>query len=353
MIAGDPLGSLSALIYSGAREAEVPEAPDPQLQPVAIAIDLGGTRSRVAAVEADGTVTARCTEPTDAESEPDGVIERLATAVGRIREQMVGRPVLGLGIAAPGPVDPRAGVVLLAPNLPGWRNVPLASRLQAVTGLPAVLGNDANLAALGEARFGAGRGVRNLVYLTVSTGIGSGVIVDGSLLIGEHGAAAEAGHMTIWWNGRPCHCGNRGCLEAYASGSALVERALEAMGAGRASSLSRQEGELDAVAVSQAADQGDALARELVGEAGTALGLGVRNLLHLFDPSLVIIGGGVSHMGRLLWDSMRQVVESDALDLYPKRARIVPAALGDDPGLLGAASLIYQQAAAGELGAGR
>lgn len=308
---------------------------------IAIAIDLGGTRSRVAALGPHATFVARTEHLTAAESGPDAIIDQLAAAVREIREGLPGVQPIGLGIAAPGPVDRATGVVIQAPNL-GWRNVPLASRLEAATGLPTVLGNDANLAALGEARFGAGRGEQNLVYLTVSTGIGSGILVNGSLLLGETGAAGEAGHTTVWWDGRLCSCGNRGCLEAYASGTAIVERALEAMDSGRSSALARYGRHFEAEEVEQAAQAGDALARELIADAGTALGVGIRNLLHVFDPAVVVIGGGVSRMGALLWDPMREVVHADPLGTYAQRVRIVPAELGDDPGLVGAATLVFE-----------
>jgi glucokinase len=219
--------------------------------------------------------------------------------------------------------------------------VRLAEALKMRVGLPVLLGNDANLAALAEARHGAGKGVRDLIYLTVSTGIGSGVVADGRLLLGANGIAAEAGHMTLSLDGPLCGCGNRGCLEAYASGTGLANRATEAVAAGRASSLSRIQEELTAVHISDAADEGDALAQELIDQAGHALGVGVRNLLHLFNPSVVVIGGGVSQIGPRLWDPMLKVVDEDAMTTYRRDLRIVPAALGDDSGLIGAALLVH------------
>lgn len=309
---------------------------------VAIAIDLGGTRSRVAAVAADGTILQRVENPTEAEAGPERVIANLARAANEVRDQLE-RPPVGLGVAAPGPVEHQTGLILQAPNL-GWKEpIPLAAALQAATGLTTLLGNDANFAALGEARFGAGRGARNLIYLTVSTGIGSGIIVDGVLLLGHYGAAAEAGHTVIYRDGRPCRCGNHGCLEAYASGTALAERATEAMSAGRASSLSRHGGTFEAEQVAEEAKRGDPLARELIEEAGAAMGIGIRNLLHLFDPELVVIGGGVSNIGARFWDPMLTTVRADRYAKYADRGRIVPAGLDDDPGLVGAAAWVHEQ----------
>jgi glucokinase len=298
----------------------------------------------VAAITSSCEIVVRTAHDTRADEEPDVVLADLAQAVEEIRAQIPDRPIVGLGVAAPGPLDPETGIVYQAPNLPRWHDVSLAEQLQALTHLPVYIGNDANLAALAEARHGAGRGARNLVFLTVSTGVGSGIVADGRLLLGEHGAAAEAGHMAISLDGPPCPCGNRGCLEAYASGTALVNRALEAIAAGRESSLVQLGEDLDAKQIEEAANHGDALAEELIDQAGTALGIGVRNLLHLFNPTVVVIGGGVSRIGARLWDPMWRVVEADAMSQYRQDLRIVPAELGDDMGLIGAALLVHEAA---------
>lgn len=310
--------------------------------PIAIAVDLGGTRFRVAAITAEPRIRHRVAEPTRAEATPDVVIDDIARVVADVRAHVPSSPVIGLSVAAPGPLDHVAGVVFQAPNLPTWRDVPLVHELRTRTTLPVLLGNDANLAALAEARCGAGRGAEHLVYLTVSTGIGSGFVVHGHLLLGKHGAAAEAGHMALSLDGPLCGCGNRGCLEAYASGTGLVNRAREAMASGRTSELAGRGADLDARDIETAALHGDGLAGELIEQAGTALGLGVRNLLHLLNPEVVVIGGGVARIGPPLWDPMLRVVDSDALAVYRQDLRIVPAALGDDSGLLGAALLVHE-----------
>jgi len=202
------------LLYSGYPLLELLPLPDDQVAPVAIAIDLGGTNSRVAAITADGTMIERLSQDTQADAEPEVVVHDLANAVAEVRRRIGPVPIVGLGVAAPGPLNHVTGIVFQTPNLPRWHNVPLATWLTELTGLPVFLGNDANLAALAEARRGAGRGASNLVYLTVSTGVGSGMVVHGRLLLGEHGAAAEAGHTTISLDGPLCGCGNHGCLEA-------------------------------------------------------------------------------------------------------------------------------------------
>ena len=311
-------------------------------EPVAIAIDLGGTQFRVAAVTRAPSIVARVARPTAEDRGPETVIRDLVAAVAEVRRRVAPCPIVGLGVAAPGPLDPRSGIVFKAPNLPGWINVPLAGELRIRTGLPVMLGNDANLAGLAESRCGAAQGERNVVYLTVSTGIGSGFIVDGKLLVGERGAAAEAGDMATTRDGPLCGCGNRGCLETYASGTGLVNRALDAMATGTPSALSQRGPDLTAEDVAEAAERGDALAGELIEQAGVALGIGVRNLLHLLNPAVVVIGGGVSRIGPPLWEPMLRVVDADAMPVYRENLRIVPAALGDDSGLLGAALLVHE-----------
>ena len=180
-----------ALLYSEYPLLELWLLPDDQIAPVAIAIDLGGTNSRVAAVTVDGTIIERLSQDTQADAEPEVVVQDLANAVAEVRRRIGPVPIVGLGVAAPGPLNHVTGIVYQTPNLPRWHDVPLAEWLTELTGLPVFLGNDANLAALAEARRGAGRGASNLVYLTVSTGVGSGMLVHGRLLLGEHGAAAR------------------------------------------------------------------------------------------------------------------------------------------------------------------
>lgn len=315
-----------------------------QLPDVAIAIDLGGTQSRVAAITREPQLLVREAAPTLAGSPPAAIIGHLAETVTEVRGRVAGHRVLGLGVAAPGPLDPSTGLVFHAPNLPGWTDVPLGPELERLTGLRTLVGNDANLAALAEARHGAGRGADDLVYLTVSTGIGSGLVAGGRLIVGAHGAGGEAGHMAISLDGPPCGCGNRGCLEAYASGTGLVRQAREAIAAGQPSSLAERGDRLDAEDIAAAAEAGDPLARQLLAGAGRALGVGVRNLLHLLNPSVVVIGGGVSRVGPPLWDPMLAVLEADALEIYRTGVRVVPAELGDDAGLVGAALLVFEGA---------
>lgn len=309
--------------------------------PLAVAVDLGATRFRVALVGRQGDLHAHAVYDTDAAAGPDAILARIGQAVRHaVAAAPAGSRVVGVGIVAPGPIDPSRGLIYTAPNLPGWDNLPLADRLAALCHLPVRAGNDANLAALGEHRFGAGRGVSHMIYLTVSTGVGGGIIVDDRLLLGARGVAGEPGHMTIDLAGRRCNCGNYGCLETLASGTAIAREAAAALAAGRPSALGAPQTTPTAAAVAAAALAGDPLAVEVMERAARAMGVGIVNLLHLFDPRLVVVGGGVSHSGETWWGALRAEVERRAMPIYRQGLQIVPAALGDDAGLYGAAAMV-------------
>ncbi|MEW6567836.1 MAG: ROK family protein [Chloroflexota bacterium] len=310
-----------------------------------IAVDLGGTSIRVARFSADGPPPlAQVKTPTQASEGPEAVVRRIIQTIERILP--AGATDLRIGVGAPGPLDPRRGIILEAPNLPGWTNFPLRDMLQQHFGLPVAVGNDANLAALGEWRFGAGRGTQDLLYLTISTGIGGGVITDGRLLIGANGLAAELGHMTVDPNGPLCGCGLRGHLEAVASGPAIARRARELIESGRPSTLTAQiepDGGLTAEAVGEAARLGDPLAREVLAEAGEAIGRHLASLVHAFNPEIIVLGGGVTHVGPLLFEPIERALRAGVLHpAYLQSLRLVPAALGDDAGLIGAMVLESQ-----------
>ncbi|HID85851.1 MAG TPA: ROK family protein [Anaerolineae bacterium] len=257
--------------------------------------------------------------------------------------------VVGIGIGAPGPLNPWTGVIHHAPNLPGWRDVPLRDIIQEEFQMPTFLGNDANVAALAEHRFGAGQGVDDLIYMTVSTGIGGGVIVGGQLLLGADGLAGEVGHMTLEPHGPRCNCGNIGCLEALAAGPAIARDARQRIEEGARTAIVDLVGgdlsQVTAKVVGQAAQEGDELAIELIRRAGFYIGVGIVNLIHLFNPRLFVIGGGVSKVGDLLFDPIRAVVRERAMPAM-REVRIVPATLGDDVGLLGAVALAMEAQAA-------
>lgn len=306
-------------------------------RPVAIGVDIGGTQLRAALVDADGAVLRRSATRTDAVGGPAAVIAQIAALVAQIAGNGEHGAPLGIGVAAPGPLDTQSGIALGIPTLTGWENVPVGKLVEEALGLPVRLENDGIAAANGEWRFGAGRGLANLVYVTVSTGIGGGVVLDGRLVHGYRGLAGHIGHMTIVTDGKPCSCGNRGCWEAYASGTAL------ALAAGQVFSPSERTGqaeELDSRAVFAAARTGNAVAARLVAEEADWLGIGIANLLHLYSPQIVVVGGGVSNGFDLLEEGINARIRRNAMPAF-RAAKIVAATLGDNSGLLGAAALFF------------
>ncbi len=308
----------------------------------AIGVDVGGTRIRAGLVTTTGEIVRREVTQTRHDAGAEGVIAQVVELVQALTADTE-VPVAGVGVAVPGAVDPHAGKVRFAPNLPNWRDLPVRSLLARRLPWPVFVGNDANLAAVAEHRFGAGRGVRHLIYITVSTGIGGGIIVDNRLLLGQHGYAAEIGHHTVKADGPPCKCGNIGCLEALASGTAIARDARVAVASGEKTLLREHcEGNiwhLNATHVVEAANAGDPVAIRILERAGHYLGVGILNLLHIFNPQRVILGGGVMNAGdwitRPMWAVLRQRVQAS----YLEACDIVPAALGDNVGILGAAAL--------------
>jgi glucokinase len=309
-------------------------------------VDLGGTNVRTCIARADGAILARARTPTPADDGPAVVVERIVAGVRELAQTagVAVRQLAGVGVGAPGPLDMRSGIVFSPPNLAGWHDVPLAALLRDALGVPVHIGNDANLAAVGERAFGAGRGIDNLVYMTVSTGIGGGVIVAGKLFVGSSGTAAEIGHMTVDLHGPRCKCGNIGCLEAIAAGPAIARSGREAArGAPESRLLALAGGTADRVTTSlvvQAAREGDAVAQAVFERAAEAIGVGCVNLVNLFNPRRIIIGGGVSQAGELLFAPVRRVVAERALPSPRDACTIVGAGLGDDCGLYGAVALV-------------
>jgi len=307
-----------------------------------MALDLGGTRFRVAAADLAGNILSKVSELTHAEEGRDAVLTRVKSAIRDLAQGYGLDRILAIGMAVPGPVNPWTGEIFSPPNLPGWDRVPMKETGEKAFGVPCFVGNDANLAALGEHRFGAGRGLKNLIYLTVSTGLGSGIIVDGQLLLGTQGLAAEAGHMAIDANGARCNCGNVGCLETFVSGPWIAKRAAQRLAAGAKSAVLDTVGgdlsKLAAEVITGAAKAGDPFAVEAIREAGTYLGIGIVNLLHLFNPQIVIIGGGVTNAGALLLEPAKEIIATRAMEPY-RSVKVVLASLGDDVGLYGGIAL--------------
>jgi glucokinase len=304
-----------------------------------IGVDLGGTYIRAVLADERDAFVERRRSMTLAKEGASAVLDRIAGMVIDLSSR-VGQ-VAAVGIASPGPLNAKTGVVYSPPAFPDWRDVPLVRLMHERTGLPCFLGNDANVAALGEFDYGAGRGFRHLIYITVSTGIGGGVIVDGKLLEGQKGAAGEVGHMVMEQDGPLCGCGGHGCLEALASGTAIARQAREALASGRESTIGSLVGAdgITAEVVAGAAKEGDALGVELIRAAGRRLGCGVINLVHVFNPQVVMIGGGVTNAGELLLEPMRETVSAGLMSVFKEDLAILLPGLGADAGLYGAVAL--------------
>ncbi len=296
-----------------------------------VAVDIGGTQIRAALFTSNNTTPIHH-KRTATHADGEDPFERLVAVIESV---LPAEPVDVISVAAPGPLDPQNGVIFSTPNIPGWIEFPLVAKLEERLRIPTCLGNDANLAALGEWRYGAGQGHHDLLYLTISTGIGGGVIVKDQLLLGARGLAGELGHITVLPDGPLCSCGQRGHLEAVASGPAIAAYVNEQLAAGRPSIL--KPGPLTGRQVAEAAQQGDALAREAFIRAGEFLGQAVADFLHMFNPSIVILGGGVSQSGSLFIETLKESTRRHVMDAgFLKDLIITTAQLGDNAGLIGA-----------------
>jgi glucokinase len=309
-----------------------------------VGIDLGGTKIRGVVTFADGSMVGEDVRPTDADGGPDVIVDRLV-ASARAAIAASGVPhgsILAVGVTAPGTVDFDAGVLHQPPNLPGIDSIPLARLMRERLEVPAFLENDANAAAYGEWRHGAGVGLRHMIYLTVSTGIGAGLILNGQMYRGADGAAGELGHTTVDDDGPPHNCGMIGCVEVLASGTAIARMAQEAVAAGRSEALARlaaQAGELTAAEVDAAADAGDPAAQEILARASHYLGVGLANYVNIFNPEAIVIGGGVTRIGGQLLEPAFALARSRAFRLPAQRVQFLPAALDGRAEVLGVAAL--------------
>ncbi len=298
-----------------------------------VAIDIGASRMRAGSYTIKSIEPIRYNQiPTRSEGMP--IEDRLVNLIESVWPE--DHEVKSIAAACPGPLDPINGIIVEPPNIPEWRYFPIQEFLQSTFDIPTAINNDANLAALGEWTFGAGKGHSNLIYLTISTGIGGGIIIDNKLLSGVAGYAGEVGHMTINPQGPVCSCGKVGHLEAFASGPSIV-RWIKSRLEDESLQEHFPEGDLTAKQISEAAESGNELAIAAYERAGKYIGLAIADLLHIFNTSLVIIGGGVSRAGDLLFEPIRKsVYESVISDAYLDNLQILPAALGDDSGILGA-----------------
>lgn len=307
-----------------------------------IGVDLGGTRLRAARLDRQLNILERHETLTKAYEGKEATLKRVK---GLIRETLPEdlTSVLGIGISVPGPTNSAAGILVAPPNLPGWHNVPIVQILQDEFDLPVFVGNDANVAALAEAALGAAKGYRDAIYLTISTGVGSGIITGGTLVLGNEGIGGEAGHMII-----TVEAGRVSTLEKEAAGPALARQARMWIDKGEKTLLLEMcDGDLssiDARMIGDAAKAGDEMALKIVKRAGKMVGLGIVTLLHIFNPKVVVIGGGVSYIGDLLFDEMRVTVKEHVIDAsYWAHTEIVHSQISEDVSILGSATLVLTQ----------
>lgn len=311
---------------------------------VIVGLDLGGTNIKTAIVDREGKILGKDSRPTLVEEGLEKVLGRMEEGVNAAladASQQRG-DVVAAGIGIPGPLNWRTGMVFSPPNLPGWKNVPIAKLMRERLGVPAYIDNDANVACYGEFWSGAGRGVESMVMLTLGTGVGGGIVVFGKLLRGIDGTAAELGHLCVSRGGRKCNCGAKGCLETYASVTGLVRTAVEGIEKGKKKTILKDmcKGKLKKLTgkmISDAAREGDEFSKWVFVETGRWLGVGIGSMINMLNPEKVVLGGGMIAAGDVLFNSVRETAMSQCFDVPGKRVEIVPAGLGGDAGVIGAA----------------
>lgn len=318
-----------------------------KIGPLLIGIDIGGTNIQIGIVTPTGKLIERKTTPTMVHEGRQQVIDRLCTLIKDYTGQYTEGSIKGIGIGCAGAIDTDQGIVVTSPNFPGWENVPLKQIISEKFGIKTLLDNDANVVVFGEFLFGAGRGASSLIGLTLGTGVGGGIILDGNIWSGCEGMAGEIGHMTIVPDGLPCNCGNVGCLEAYTSATAIVNRTkmrisktpchtlLDAAG------IENPEG-LTAATIYRAARAGEKTATAILKETGMYLGIGLASLINIFNPEMIVIGGGVINAWEFFHRSMFNEVQRRAFKRPAQIVKILPAKLGNEAGILGAAGLIVK-----------
>ncbi|MDP4146239.1 MAG: ROK family protein [Bacillota bacterium] len=308
-----------------------------------IGIDLGGTKISGALADLDGNVISQCTIPTNAAEGEQPVLNRIVQVIENVMKDAnkTSEDVKAIGIGSPGPLDAKKGIIITTPNLP-FKNFELVTPIREKFGIPTYLDNDANVAAIGEFVFGAGKGTENMVFVTASTGIGGGAVLNGKIYRGNTSNALEVGHMTLVEDGPRCNCGNYGCAEALASGTAIARMVNEVLEQGAESSL-RNYDKVTSYEVFKEAEKGDKIAAEVLGKALNYLGICVANLVVTFDPEVVIIGGGVSQGGQIVFDTVRNVVNTRCFEAMAASCRIVPAGLGTNAGVIGAVALAIME----------
>lgn len=312
-----------------------------------IGIDVGGTNVKIALVDKSGKIIYSNSVPTYAKMGYEYTVNNIKQAIKDLMKETntTAKDIDGIGFDFPGQVDYKTGVVKLAPNIPGWVNVPIAQMIEEEFHIPTRIDNDVRCAALGEMKFGAGQGCENFVCITVGTGIGSGLVVNGQLVRGASNAAGEIGHIKLQMkDGLICGCGDTGCLEAYASGPSIVAMAQDYIKGGKSTKFremaAAEGGEITPYMVAKAAEAGDPVAKRIFAIVGEYIGIGLTSVINLLNPEKVIIGGGVAEAGDLLLDPIRKTIKERAMVVAGSAVEIVPAQLGNSAGVIGASMLI-------------
>lgn len=313
-----------------------------------IGMDLGGTAIKFGLLGEDNSLGEIISRPTPTDRGGEGVVEQMVSGARELLEQARrrGAEIVGVGIGAPGPLRISEGVIVAMPNIPGMENLPLRDRVGEGLGLPAILENDANAAALGEFLRGAGQAADNMILLTLGTGLGSGIIIDGEILHGAHEMGAEIGHMIVRPGGEQCGCGQRGCLERYCSAKFLAQRAARRIEwenvSGPLADTLREKGEIDSLDIEQAREAGDEFAAEVWDEAVYYLAVGCVNICRIFDPDEIVLGGGLTGAGEALTGPLNEHFERLHWSMAPPATRIALARLGNDAGVVGAAGVAWR-----------
>jgi glucokinase len=309
-----------------------------------VGIDLGGTNIKGGVVDGAGKVIHFDSIETEGEKGRDHVLDRIALLALKVRDaaKLPRDAIAAVGIGSPGPLNIKKGMIYSAPNLPGWENLPLADEIRRRCGYPTFIENDANAASLAEATTGAGKGMPCMLMLTLGTGIGGGIVLNGRVWHGADDIAAELGHLSIAYDGVRCNCGSIGCVEAYASAPAVVRRAKEAMDAGGKTALARKRATLTCEDVFKAAAKGDELAQGVVADTAKFLAVAIASLINIFNPDMVVLFGGMTNAGDQLFVPVRDEVNRRCFEIGAKRCKIVPSMLGQHAGVIGSATAAMQ-----------
>ena len=318
---------------------------DLQGEDLFLGVDIGGTKIAAGVVDHHGAVKSRVRVPMVSNGSAQQGLDAVLTTIASVLRDS-GTAVSGIGICSPGPLDPETGVVLNPPNIPCWRNFPLADAVRSVCGLPVKVDNDANAAALAEALWGAAQGYKIVFYATIGTGIGSGIVFDQKIYHGRTGAAGEGGHVSVDYRGPICACGKPGCIEILASGTAIARRAREQVASGRTSTMpALAGGNIEMVTgeiVGRASASGDPVAKEILAEATDLIALWLGNIVDLLDPDVIVIGGGAAKLLHPFWERLTELLPKLAVNPRADEVPVLKAHYGEDSGIAGGAALCVQ-----------